>query len=186
MPASRGDRLIRQMNRIDRSGREGGAAAIEFALVAWPLILIIGAICEVGLFLLIQFELQNAVDDAARQIRVNTVASQTLTAARLKQEICQKIVMINNCETAIQIDVRSAPKFADLRTLVPPPENVGPSAAGNVYTEHFSPSSAGQVGALTVTYDWRFLFPFMRIFSNVDGHSAVRRLYGISVFRNET
>lgn len=159
--------------------RQRGAAAIEFALVVWPVILVIGAICEVGIFLLIQFELQFAVDVAARQVKINTASSSGWSAATFKQEVCHKVVMINNCATAINVNVQSALNFTALKAVMPQPQKVG---RGDV----FNPGTAGQASSVIVTYDWTFLFPFLRMFGNVDGNNRIRRVYGLSVFRNET
>ena len=63
---------------------------------------------------------------------------------------------------------------------------VGPAGSSTSYNETFDPGASGEVGSLIVTYDWRFIFPFMSIpFGNVTGNSQVRRLAGLSVFRNE-
>lgn len=165
--------------------RESGAAAIEFALVAWPVIFVIGAICEVGIFLLIQFELQFAVDSAARQVKINTASANGWSAATFKQEVCRKIVMINNCASVVNVNVQKAVNFTALKALMPLPQQVGPSGSGGGYADVFNPGSTGQAGSVIVTYDWTFIFPFMRLFGNVAGNDRIRRVYGLSVFRNE-
>lgn len=161
--------------------RQRGTAAVEFAFVGVWLIFLLGAIIEAGLFLLIQFELQNAADKTARlQLRTNQVTAAT-PLSTLKDEIC-KSVHLTNCAGRIFVDVRNASTFAALQAVMPVQAGQAP-AVGPSQTETFSPGGPGSMGSLIVTYDWNFIFPFMRVFGNQPG--AVRRLYGITVFRNE-
>lgn len=160
--------------------RQRGSVAIEFAIVGIWLIILLGAIVEAGLFLLIQFELQNAADKSARQIRTNQVTSATRLAT-FKDEIC-KSVRIQNCANVIYVDVRNATSFSGLASVMPVQVGQAPTV-GPGTAETFLPGPPDSIGSLIITYDWRFIFPFMNIFGNQPG--AVRRLYGISVFRNE-
>lgn len=158
-----------------------GSVAIEFAIVGVWLIMLLGAIVEAGLFLLIQFELQNAADRSARLIRTNQITATTPLSA-FKTELCKSVHM-QECSGKIYVDVRNAGSFANLAAVMPVKENEAPTV-GPGQNETFNPGAVGSMGSLIVTYDWNFIFPFMRVFSNQPG--PVRRLYGISVFRNES
>lgn len=160
--------------------RQRGTAAVEFAIVGVWLVMILGAIIEGGLFLLLQFELQNATDKTARLIRTNQVTASTPLSS-FKDEVC-KSIHLDDCASKIYIDVQNATTFQALAAKMPvtagQAPTVGPQQAGS-----FTPGAPGSMGSLIVTFDWNFIFPFMRIFSNQPG--AVRRLYGLTVFRNE-
>lgn len=160
--------------------RQRGTAAVEFAIIGFWLIMLLGAIAEVGVFLLIQFELQNAADRAARLIRTNQI-SETTTLADFKSTVCEKLV-INDCASKIFVDVRNATSFSNLAQTLPIPSNAPPNV-GPGTGETFSLGSAGNPGSVVITYDWRLIFPFLRPFSNVGG--AVRRLYGVAIYKNE-
>lgn len=170
---------------VRRSGQarptEKGTAAVEFAIVGVWLVTLLGAIIEGGLFLLVQLELQNAADTAARLIRTNQVTTST-SLATFKSQVCEPI-QLDDCASRIFVDVRNAGSFADLATVIPVVAGQAPTV-GPGQVETFDPGAPGSMGSLVITYDWNFIFPFMTIFSNQPG--ATRRLYGISVFRIET
>ena len=178
----------------NRTGRflrcRKGSVAIEFAIVAPFLILLIGAITEVGAFLLIQYQLQLATERAARLLETNRIT----TASEFKTKVCSNINLGPNCINDIHVDVRTATKFR----LLQPREIV------NVDSEHFDAIQRGTATSVIVTRDWTFLFPFIGDFSrlfpggghmgswgtgvgfaNVSGRADIRRLHGISVFMTE-
>lgn len=167
-----------EVKRLRRGQR--GTAAVEFAIIGFWLIMLLGAIIEVGVFLLIQFELQNASERAARLIRTNNLA-QTTQINDFKSTICAKLP-IKNCAAKIFVDVRNAPSFADLRAKLPLPPTAPPQVGPGI-GETFDPGQPGEMGSVVITYDWRLIFPFLQPFSNVPG--PARRLYGISIYRNE-
>lgn len=177
-----------------RSASRRGATAVEFALVALPLVFVIGGICETGVFLFIQDQLLNASEDAARLIQLNTVTQPTVWAIdTYRTEVCKKL-FVSSCASTLKIDVRNVPiatstppnYFKQLETIMPDVNSVGPAAPGANYQETFQPGSRGQVGSLILTYDWSFVFPFMStFFGNVPGNPQVRRLSAVSIFRNE-
>lgn len=162
------------------SGRRG-TAAVEFAIIGFWLIMVLGAIIEVGMFLLIQFELQNASERAARLIRTNNVSLAT-QVSEFKSTLCAKLT-IKNCTTKIFVDVRNAPSFEDLEKIFPVAENEPPNVGPGI-SETFSLGAPGAAGSVVITDDWQMIFPFLRPFSNVPG--SARRLYGVSIFKNET
>ena len=157
-----------------------GTAAVEFAIIGFWLIMVLGAIVEVGVFLLIQFELQNASERAARLIRTNNVALST-QVGELKSKLCAKLP-IKNCVDKIFVDVQNASSFENLQKVLPVPANAPPNV-GPGKSETFSLGAPGATRSVVITYDWQLIFPFLQPFSNVPG--SARRLYGISIFKNE-
>lgn len=171
-----------------------GTTAIEFAIIAPVLFLMLGAICEVGIFLLIQNSVQAATENAARQIRLGKVGpvsvggtQKQMDIAQFKAVICAKLV-VTSCASRIRVDVQSANSFAALADKMPHTiAEVGPQDGGSSYAEVFDPGAPGKQGSLIVTYDWNFVFPMLApLFGNVGGYPTIRRLYGVSVFENES
>ena len=157
-----------------------GTAAVEFAIIGFWLIMVLGAIVEVGVFLLIQFELQNASERAARLIRTNNLALST-QVGELKSTLCARLP-IKNCTDRIFVDVRNASSFEDLEKILPVPADAPPNVGvGLDNVVEIGPP--GATGSVVITYDWQLIFPFLMPFSNVPG--PARRLYGISIFKNE-
>lgn len=157
-----------------------GVAAVEFALVAGPLLFVIGCIVETGLMLFTEYQLQNAVQTSGRLIRTGELSSggTPVNRAQFVQEFCKTATGLRNCNTSLNLYVQDAADFTTLAASGVAPLTVGPATAT------FSPGKGGRAVLMIATYDWRFVFPFMNIFANTaDG--SFRRLQGITTFRNE-
>lgn len=165
-----------------------GAAAVEFALVAAPLALVVFAIIEVSLMLATQYQLQSATDAMSRLIRSGQVSARDgsllIGEAQFRDDFCSRISLIRNCRDSINIDLRNAPRFADLAREMPDPLAVGPRQSGETYQSRYTPGGTTMPGALIVTYDWNFIGP-LDVFGNLAGMPGVRRLPALAVFMNE-
>lgn len=67
------------LGRRPRKGAQSGATAVEFALVAPSLFLVILALCDLGLRQYIAAQLQGSLDQAARTVTVGGVTAATVT-----------------------------------------------------------------------------------------------------------
>lgn len=169
--------------RLDRhQQRQKGSVAVEFAIVGGWLILVLAAIIETGIFLIVQFNLQSAAETAGRRIRTNQVQT-TITLNDFKTEICAGTA-IRDCNNKVFVDVRNDDNFTGLNTKIPFKTNQIPDV-GPEHTETFEPGGVGQWGSLIITYDWDFNFPFMGHFFG-NRPNGDRRLFGLSIFKNET
>lgn len=172
--------LSTRLNRLRRCQK--GNVAIEFAIVGGWLILMLGAIIEVGIFLLIQLNLQNVAETASRKIRTNQVTAATALST-FKNDVCADVI-VSDCSAGLFVDVRNDDTFTGLRTAIPFSVSAPPSVGPGV-TETFQPGTPGQWGSLIITYDWDFHLPLMdTIFGNLP--SGNRRLFGIAIYRKET
>lgn len=161
-----------------------GAAAMEFALLTLPLIWVLGVLVETAAFITVQFQLQFASERAARLLRTNQIPS-TVQVDGFKAAVCERLT-IANCSRIIHVDVRHSSTFALLNA--PSVTAIGPSRPGSTYVDIYAPGTSGDAGSLIVTYDWKFIFPFMGTyfgFANVPGRSDIRRLYGSAVYMTE-
>src|SRR5262245_42538858 len=73
---------------------EGGATAIEFALVIGPFLFLLFGIISLGFYWFNIFSLEHAVESAARVIRTGQAQTQTpnpMTVAQFKALICAKL-----------------------------------------------------------------------------------------------
>lgn len=172
-------------SRLDRRRqRQKGSVAVEFAIIGGWLIVVLGAIIETGIFLIVQFNLQNAAEAAGRKIRTNQFGS-TPSISDFKTEICAGIA-IADCEKKVFVDVRNDSSFTGLAAKIPFKTNkapdVGPNSSNSIET--FQPGAPDQWGSLIITYDWDFNFPLMdRAFGNLTNGN--RRLFGLSIYKNE-
>ncbi len=94
-------------------GRDAsGASALEFALVATPLILTLLAILEIGIVYFANFTLDSATAQGARLIRTGQAQTQSFDAAKFKSEVCKHVTAPITCG-GLQLDVRHYTSFGD-------------------------------------------------------------------------
>ncbi|WP_292523179.1 TadE/TadG family type IV pilus assembly protein [Methyloceanibacter sp.] len=88
-----------------------GASALEFALIAAPLIMLLLGIVQVGYIYFANFALDEAVANGARLIRTGQAQTKGLDAAKFKEELCKNLVGPVVCG-GVKLDVRSYDNFA--------------------------------------------------------------------------
>ncbi|MDE2183440.1 MAG: pilus assembly protein [Alphaproteobacteria bacterium] len=162
--------------RRDRSG----SAAIEFALIAPVLFVFLMGIIETGVIFFAQFVLQNAVNDAARQIRTGQVAASAMTQAQFRALVCSEIGPVMGCGTNLQIDVESYNGFSGA--------NFGnPLTAGNTLDptlDNWLPGTYCSIVLVRVFYTWDVVTPLLTPFlSNMANNQHL--IAASAAFRNE-
>jgi Flp pilus assembly protein TadG len=177
--AAGGRKMIRprRFRRFFRS--RTGASIVEFAIIALPLFLLIFGTIEVGLSFWAGYELENATAVAARLVRTGQAQAGGWDAARLKSELCKNVVIISNCNTAVQLDVRT---FDTLGGITAPPAVDG---NGGLRTDFsFTPGGPGAYVLITAFYEWPLTSPLVsEVLSNLaDGNLLLR---ASAAFKNE-
>jgi Flp pilus assembly protein TadG len=90
---------------------EGGATAVEFALIGPLFLLLITGCIDFGLQYMTQLDLDNATELAARQVAIGAISSQSA----FRTQVCTNAsVLLSNCANALQVEVQSASTFAGL------------------------------------------------------------------------
>ncbi len=95
-----------------------GAAIIEFALVAAPLIALIVAVIQTSLVFFSQQALETAAEDTARLIVTNQAQQAGMSQSAFKQAACSALPGFMSCDD-LMVDVRTADDFADADTTMP-------------------------------------------------------------------
>lgn len=93
---------------------EGGATALEFAMVGMPFLMFIGAILEAGLLVLAQVSLDNALDRGAREVFTGTfqlASDGTDPASRLAKAMCASGPALYSCAD-LKVEVTVSATFA--------------------------------------------------------------------------
>jgi Flp pilus assembly protein TadG len=156
-----------------------GATALEFAFVALPFFSLMLAIFETTAVFFASGTLENAVNDAARQIRTGEVQSGNVTPDQFKNLICGKIAPLLACDANLNVDVRSFPNFQAIN--FPPPINPDKTFGIN---PTFSPGQAGDIVLVRVFYTWQVVTPLIgATFANMAGNK--RLISTATAFRNE-
>lgn len=160
-----------------------GATAIEFAIIALPFMILLFGIIELGMVFLVSVTLQNATDNAARQIRTGQLqngGSNTKTA--FASLVCANMTWLSApCSSKLTVDVQT---FANFTAL---------SNAGQIDPTTFNPNttqwSSGQAGDIVLVrtyYQWDIFTPMLNASLVNMGTGSGKRLIGAATsFRNE-
>lgn len=84
---------------------EDGAAAIEFAILALPLFIIIFAILELSVMFFIDTSLDSALQRNARLIKTGQAAEAKMPLAAFKTAICKDVAYMLSCNDKLLINV---------------------------------------------------------------------------------
>ena len=176
----------RVKNRLRKfKNSERGAAAVEFAMVAPPFMLLLGVIMETGLMMFTEYAIQSSVQDSARLVRTGQAQGGAMNAAQFKTAICNTASVLINCSGSVYVYVRSDANFATLKANLPAFNTIGPSLVSGVTPPTcYNPGQPSQPAAVVATYDWYFNMWGMSFLGNFAGNSA-RRLVGFAIFQNE-
>jgi Flp pilus assembly protein TadG len=167
----------RFLSRLWRDRR--GATALEFGLIALPFFSLLLAIFETTAVFFASATLENAANDAARQIRTGQVQDANITAADFTNLICGKIAPLLACDSNLIVDVRSFQNFQAV-TFSPPLDNDGQFQIPPL----FSPGAAGDIVLVRVFYTWHVITPLIgATLANMAGN--VRLISTAVAFRNE-
>lgn len=148
------------MARKMRARRVSGSAAIEFAMIAPILFLFLFGVIETGVIFMASSMLQNATDDAARQIRTGQLSG-TLTAAQIRTAVCSEVnglISATDCTNGLQVDMRTYNSFSG--ASYPSVSN----ADGSINTGALQLQPAGDcaIVLLRTFYAWAIMTPLMK------------------------
>jgi Flp pilus assembly protein TadG len=172
-----------QKTRPETLGRflndHGGASALEFAIVAAPLLLLLLGMLEVGLVNFANFELDNAVNYGARLVRTGQAQTDKFNAEKFKTEVCKKLTAPITCE-GLRLDVRHFSNFtsADLTNPI--------DSSGNLKTSFsFDPGGPGQIVVVRAFYEWDLTAKMPKDIALSNMANGNRLLMSTAAFRNE-
>lgn len=161
---------------------EGGATAVEFAMISIPFLALLFAIFELGAMFLASSAMDAAVEQAARQIRTGQLqATASNNAAGFKTLVCNSISWIssNDCQANLSLDVRTFSSFSAI-SLTTPVSN------GAIDQSQIGYNSGGSCDIVVVRafYPWTLLAPTLE--PGLPNLGASQRLLTATVaFRNE-
>jgi Flp pilus assembly protein TadG len=138
------------------------------------------ATMETGLIYLSNFVLQNATNDAARQIRTGQVAASSMTQAQFRTLICNGIAPLLACDTNLQIDVETFTSFTSASITDPLTASGGLDSTLN----NWAPGTVCSIVLVRTFYTWNVATPLLTPFL-VNMSSNNHLLTAASAFRNE-
>ncbi len=157
--------------------RDGGAA-VEFAIVAAPFFALLLGIIEVSLIYFGSLTLENAMLEAAREIRTGQLQTSGGTESDFKTALCAHTSTLVGCNGSLHVDVRVFQQFGN--TNFPNPIDNGEIATNF----QFDPGGAGDVVLVRAFYIWDVKSLLMgQLLENMN--NGRRLLSASAAFRNE-
>jgi Flp pilus assembly protein TadG len=177
-PSRLGRRSIERLRALGKD--ESAAAAVEFSLVALPLLGFLLAALQLSLIFFANQMLQSAATDAGRELMTGQAQSGGMTAAQFQQLVCDKAASFFTCGN-LMVDVESAGSYSAVNTAAP---KLTYDAKGKVTnTWSWSPGAAGQVVIVKVLYNWPVFGPSVLGLSDQPNNQHL--LVAVTVFKNE-
>ena len=178
-------RKMRRLGRLASPRRfarhQGGAAAVEFALVLLPFLALMFGIMETALVFFADQTLETAVADSARLILTGQAQSQGLNATTFKNAVCARVYGLFNCQSGVYVNVQTYSSFGSISYTPPLDSN------GKLLTSSFgyNPGGPGDIVVVQLFYQWPIYFTLWDFsnLTNMAGNS--RLLVATAAFRNE-
>lgn len=181
-PARKARSRFRVIKRFN--GDERGVAAIEFAILAMPFLLVLFAVLESSISFASQQLVADTVDQIARDIRVRKLkpGMPEATPAAVKDRICSNLefFVAAGCPD-LEVDLKVYDNFADMPTTIPRLANKDVNTAG--FAIEVGPEMELQM--LRVFYRWKYMTKFIADKSATlpDGKMLV---YAAAAWKNES
>ena len=127
-----------------------GATAVEFAMVAIPLITLIFASLQIAIIFFFDQALQTAAQKAARQLMTGSAQTANMTQSQFQAVVCANLPSQFQCPN-VMVDVESAQSFPTINTAP-----IALTYSGNTVTNvwNYSPGNPGDIVIMRAMYDW--------------------------------
>jgi Flp pilus assembly protein TadG len=179
-PSSRLSRFVARFARAER-----GVTAVEFGLVALPMLVLTFGAIELALVFLVSTTLDGATENASRQIRTgNFQISAANTKVDFKAQVCAGMSWLNDrCASGLWVDVRTFSTFAALAAN--PPFNPSTFIPGTTPT-CFATGQPTDIVMVRTYFVWNLFTPLLNnALENMGGGSGQRLISSTTAFRNE-
>ena len=160
---------------------DNGAAAVEFAMVAVPFLLLLLGIIQTFIIFFASQLLETVTMQASRQILTGQVQSASMTQSQFEQLVCSEVKALFTCGN-LMIDVQAYNSFSSANTGTP---TLTYNAQGQVTNNwNYNPGTAGQIVVVRVMYQWPLFFgPLSSKLANLSNGN--RLIMASAAFQNE-
>lgn len=159
---------------------KGGAAAVEFALVAVPFLALLFAIIETALVFFANQALEYAVAESSRLILTGQAQGANLDQASFKAKVCTNVTALFDCANKLQVNVQDYSSFA-AATTTPPYDGNGQLDTSKLV---YQPGGPGDIVVVSLYYEWPIYAQLLNG-SLTDQNGNKRLLIATAAFRNE-
>lgn len=173
-------RLFTALRRFARA--RDGATAIEFGIIAIPMLILVFGTLELGMVLLVASTLDTATEFASRDVRTGVFQnSGAVTANDFKAKVCRNMTWLSaNCAGRMTVEAQT---FATFTTAS---ANTSESAStfDNAAKRCWSVGNPGDIVLVRTYYAWPLFTPLLdKALANRNGDT--RMMSSARVFRNE-
>lgn len=167
--------------RLRLAGHEGGATAIEFAMLAPVFFLLVFVIAELALVFIVEELMDRAVRDTARLVRTGQVHAAKMNKKEFHDALCGNVIALVDCnsEKDFYFDVTAYDSFAAVDLT--PPVNNGGNFKGGGKADFGGPND---IVVVRVYYQWP-TSPVLGKWSLANMDNGRRLVGSMAAFRNE-
>jgi Flp pilus assembly protein TadG len=159
---------------------ERGGAAVDFALMLLPFLMVLMTIIESAVVLLAGQVLQTSATNAGRLILTGQAQNAAYTASQFKNTICANLTVMFNCANNLYVDVESFSSFSSINLTN------ATNANGTLNTGGFgySPGNPGDIVVVRLIYQWPIISAGLAV-GLVNSINNTNTLVATIAFRNE-
>lgn len=161
-----------------------GATAIEFAIIALPLLVLTFAIVELGMVLLVSTTLDSATDFASRDIRTGVFQTGGATSIiDFQKKVCRNMNWLNDssCLSRLTVQSETFGTFTNANSAPADPATYDPNKP-----RCWSVGNPGDIVLVRTYYDWPLFTPLLNAaLQNRTTNGPSRLLSSAKAFRNE-
>jgi len=176
-------RLAQKLSGAGRrlARNDGGATAVEFALVAAPFLALLLAIFQTALVFFAGRVLDETVSQASRYIMTGQAQQGNMTQSGFSTWVCQNTMALFNCNN-FMINVQNYASFSAANTTTPTLTFNGQGQVTNSWA--YSPGNPGDIVVVQVLYQWPVVLgPLSFTLANLSNGN--RLLVSTAAFKNE-
>ena len=159
---------------------DGAAAAVDFAVVLLPFLIVLMTMINSALVLLAGQVLQTAATNAGRLVMTGQAQNANDTAAQFKSGICASLTVMFNCASNLYIDVESFSSFSNIS--LPAVTNANGTVNSGAFG--YSPGNPGDIVVVRLIYQWPIIASALT-FGLASSANSTNTLVATVAFRNE-
>lgn len=171
-------RLWRKLRAFRRA--DGGASAVEFAIVSVPFVALLVGILELAIVFYAGEVLELSAAQAGRMVMTGQAQTGGLTAATYKAAVCSKLSTLFSCDK-LNIKVSTYSSFSSA-TVTPTYTSDGQLDTSSMT---YAPGTAGSVVIVQLFYQWPVVFATMNYWLINQSTTKSNLLIATAVIQNE-
>lgn len=160
-----------------------GSTAVEFAMIAFPLMLLLFGVLELAMVFMASATLEDATEGASRRIRTGEFQQGGASSkSDFVTSVCSGMSWLSaGCSSTLHVDVQTFASYADAANAKDDAFKLNPNTA-----TCFSPGNPRDIVMVRTFMEWKLFTPLLSgALANMGGSSGKRLLISTTAFRNE-